>query len=358
MTSLLSPLIHSPFAKSFHPNPYIAQHHLYQESEEEEEDSDDEIETPEPQLRFSPYVHVKSTSSLLSGLNDENRAPSSYYSAIDRRSISPSWSNRRTPTLDPKQLLDEAFEQTTAALAEDRDLERRHSIETDGLLMSHTTTDPLPDRDVNSASSNGELETTERLRNISLTLDALEGSRSSDAGKSLEATGSGEKDNSQFRHWADSFRRRRADQKRSPIPRNSFDTEFYDDMRPVTSNGYVFPRSDLTHFNRSSNNSSAFVETVKTASVSAVSVSVTGRSTRASRMSENRWHRSSRQSTSAGRVSSDIERRSYAAFLDEAAHRRAFKRRQVLDEILSSERGYVGDLKALANVWHPLLKSA
>ncbi|RMZ87530.1 hypothetical protein DV736_g5238, partial [Chaetothyriales sp. CBS 134916] len=103
---------------------------------------------------------------------------------------------------------------------------------------------------------------------------------------------------------------------------------------------------------RLSTNSSGVVHTVKTTSFSIGSFSALSRSLRLGRSDDTRGLISSHS-----RFSSDSERPPTTSSIDEAAIRRAVKRRQVLDEIVSTEESYITDLRALVYLMSTLLAS-
>ena len=104
------------------------------------------------------------------------------------------------------------------------------------------------------------------------------------------------------------------------------------------------------HKKQSSNASSGFVHTVKTASLSNASFSLLPLSLRIGRSTD-----SSVTFGSHLRRSIDSDRPATTSSLDEAAYRRAIKRSQILGELISTEEGYVADLKALIYLYSTLL---
>lgn len=113
------------------------------------------------------------------------------------------------------------------------------------------------------------------------------------------------------------------------------------------------------HRQSSSGSSFGFVEAVKTASVSLASVSVFARSRRNS-MRSSRAHthtdRSSRGSGSSHRCSEDSCGLDRPQVLDRAAVERSLQRRRILEELISTEEGYIGDVRFLMNVSAPCLE--
>lgn len=107
------------------------------------------------------------------------------------------------------------------------------------------------------------------------------------------------------------------------------------------------------HRQSSSGSSFGFVEAVKTASVSLASVSVFARSRRNSvRSSRAHTHtdRSSRGSMSSHRCSEDSCGLDRPQVFDKSAVERSLQRRRILEELISTEEGYIGDVRFLMNV--------
>lgn len=102
---------------------------------------------------------------------------------------------------------------------------------------------------------------------------------------------------------------------------------------------------------RRSDASSGFVHTVKTASLTNASFSVFSRSSRMCRSSDTQGH------GAYARFSVESERPATNASLDEASIWRAIKRKQVLEELITTEEGYLSDLKALSYLYSTLLAS-
>jgi hypothetical protein len=115
---------------------------------------------------------------------------------------------------------------------------------------------------------------------------------------------------------------------------------------------------DAGHDRQSSSGSSfGFVEAVKTASASLASGSVFARSRRNSiRSSRAQTHtdRSSRRSLSSHRCSEDSCGLDKPQVLDKAAVERSLQRRRILEELISTEEGYIGDVRFLMNVSAPV----
>ncbi|KIW70132.1 hypothetical protein PV04_02433 [Phialophora macrospora] len=109
----------------------------------------------------------------------------------------------------------------------------------------------------------------------------------------------------------------------------------------------------FSHRKRHSANSSGFVHTIKTASLSNASFSLAARSLHFGRSTD-----SSGIFSSNPRHSVDSDRPPTSASVDEAAFRRAIKRRQILLELVATEESYIADLKALIYLYSTLLATA
>ncbi|KAJ9500190.1 hypothetical protein H2202_004581 [Exophiala xenobiotica] len=107
------------------------------------------------------------------------------------------------------------------------------------------------------------------------------------------------------------------------------------------------------HRKRLSVASSAFVHTMKTASVSNSSFTNVPRSFRFGRSTDSYGIFGSHT-----RLSTDSDRPATSASVDEAAFRRGTKRRQILAELMATEESYIADLKALIYLYSTLLASA
>lgn len=132
----------------------------------------------------------------------------------------------------------------------------------------------------------------------------------------------------------------------------------------VTGDGMLFASASVDslhqeakekghHRQSSSGSSFGFVEAVKTASVSLASASAFARSRRNS-MRSSRAHahtdRSSRASLSSHRCSEDSCGLDKPQTLDKAAVERSLQRRRILEELITTEEGYIGDVRFLMNV--------
>ena len=153
-----------------------------------------------------------------------------------------------------------------------------------------------------------------------------------------------------FRRWMSTLHRRNVQRRKTVQPRterwclNDSDMPSYDE--PLPGNPKV-PQ----HKKSSSFSSSGFVSAVKSASISLATLSVAPHSRRGGRRSTliRSSNRSSWVSNSLYRPSMD-KSSSSVQIIDEGSRERAIKRRQILEEMVTSEEGYVADLKALVNV--------
>ena len=156
--------------------------------------------------------------------------------------------------------------------------------------------------------------------------------------------------------------------KHSRHPSASFEHTYYRDDRSLSdvpeqyfANGTVssptrVQRPDyepFSHRKRPSTVSSGFVHTVKTASLTNTTMSFLSRSLRLTHSSDVHGRRGSDP-----RYSVDSDRPTTTSSVDEAALHRGMKRRQVIEEIITSEEGYVADLKALVFLYSTLLASS
>lgn len=124
---------------------------------------------------------------------------------------------------------------------------------------------------------------------------------------------------------------------------------------------YVPPEGDLSdsakelgppgHKKSLSGSSLGFVTAVKSASISLASFGAATRSRRTGRSSRyQRTDQGSRTSNNGIRVSEDSSCLAKGAVMDEAVNARSVQRRQVLEEIIRTEEGYVADIRFLMNV--------
>lgn len=158
-----------------------------------------------------------------------------------------------------------------------------------------------------------------------------------------------------FHRWIRTLRRRGLG-RRAPITDDDGSMP-----RPFSANGLPHKLDGSSHRRQSSSGSSfGFVETVKTASASLASASIFARSRRNSmRSSRSKTHTdlSSRASMSSNRCSEDSTGLDKPQVLDKATVERSLQRRRILEELISTEEGYIGDVRFLMNVYVTLLVS-
>ncbi|KFY35777.1 hypothetical protein V494_05620 [Pseudogymnoascus sp. VKM F-4513 (FW-928)] len=107
-----------------------------------------------------------------------------------------------------------------------------------------------------------------------------------------------------------------------------------------------------------SGSSLGFVTAVKSASISLASFSIAAKSRNRGHSSKHqRTDRSSRASNIGPRTSEDSVSAARGRANDVAVTNRSIRRRRVLEEIISTEEGYFGDVKFLMNVYVTLLAS-
>lgn len=157
-----------------------------------------------------------------------------------------------------------------------------------------------------------------------------------------------------FHRWMRTLRRRGLSR---PAPATTDDVT----PRPFSANGMSDKLHGASHHRQSSSGSSfGFVETVKTASASLASGSIFARSRRNSiRSSRSKTHTdlSSRASMSSNRCSEDSAGLDKPQVLDKATVERALQRRRILEELISTEESYIGDVRFLMNVYVTILVS-
>lgn len=157
-----------------------------------------------------------------------------------------------------------------------------------------------------------------------------------------------------FHRWMRTLRRR-------GLSRRAPATDDDPMPRPFSANGLPASLNSSGHRRQSSSGSSfGFVETVKTASASLASGSIFARSRRNSmRSSRSKTHTdlSSRASMSSNRCSEDSAGLDKPQVLDKATVERSLQRRRILEELISTEEGYIGDVRFLMNVYVTILVS-
>ena len=147
-----------------------------------------------------------------------------------------------------------------------------------------------------------------------------------------------------FNKWIKNLQRRATQRRRTvccDLDSSAFEQEFLES--PII-------RARIGHKKSSSGSSFGFVTAVKSASISLASFSVAPRSRRTGVSS--RQHRTDRSSKASvvGRLSEDSSYVARVLVIDQAVENRLFQRRRILEELISTEESYVGDVKFLMNV--------
>ena len=154
---------------------------------------------------------------------------------------------------------------------------------------------------------------------------------------------------SPFRKWMKSIHRRAAH--RPSVRRHHHHPPW--SSSDIGDIGHVSGDSRLQRQTSSSGSSFGFVEAVRSASVSLASVSSVNRSRRNTARSTafSKTDRSSRASVSGARISEDsVVAEKPVPRQDAAVTERALRRRRVLEEIITTEESYIGDVRFLINV--------
>lgn len=106
------------------------------------------------------------------------------------------------------------------------------------------------------------------------------------------------------------------------------------------------------HKKSSSGSSFGFVTAIKSASISLASFSVAPRSKRTGVSSRHQRADRSTTASNLGRASEDSSFIARGLVIDQAVTDRLVQRRRILEELISTEEGYMADVKFLMNVWH------
>lgn len=153
-----------------------------------------------------------------------------------------------------------------------------------------------------------------------------------------------------FKRWISTLRRRNVQRRKGLTPRverwslddSDTDTPFKAEQSPCVSGSQHRKSSSLA-------SSLGFVLGIKSASITLASTSVAPRSGKGGRASHLRsGNRSS--GVSDARLSIDSAAPSLGMIMDEEAWLRSLQRRRILEELISSEESYVGDMKVLIGV--------
>lgn len=159
-----------------------------------------------------------------------------------------------------------------------------------------------------------------------------------------------------FHKWMNTLRKR-GEQRRRNLDLDSPAAQFLSIDAEVTK-----PANYNRHRRHSSSDSSfAFITALKSPSISLASFSVLGRSKLATNVVSSKAHsrtdRSSRASLTGVRLSEDSQYPGRAAAMDPAVAERAMQRRRILEELISTEEGYIRDVRFLMNVYVTILAS-
>ena len=151
-----------------------------------------------------------------------------------------------------------------------------------------------------------------------------------------------------FKTWMGTVHMIRNQPRPLTVRKDRWPLEESDEDRPANSKARE-PRESSGHQKASSWASSGFVTAVKAAAASLGPPSLGPQSQRSETHRLFKTKRSSKQSSSPNQVSGSSSQAS-TQVMDEAALNRGIHRRKVLEELISSEKSYVDDLKVLDTV--------
>ncbi|PHH71430.1 hypothetical protein CDD80_5287 [Ophiocordyceps camponoti-rufipedis] len=154
-----------------------------------------------------------------------------------------------------------------------------------------------------------------------------------------------------FHKWVRSFHRKA--RRRSSMLANNAEALSPGEMEDVLLS------PPISRMSSSSGSSSRFFSAVRSASFSLASASIVTRSRRNTALSRcvSRTDRSSRASATYPRASEDSAVLEKTDMADVAAMERSMQRRRILEELISTEEGYIGDVRFLMNVYVTILAS-
>ncbi|KAB5563548.1 hypothetical protein GE09DRAFT_1220097 [Coniochaeta sp. 2T2.1] len=158
-----------------------------------------------------------------------------------------------------------------------------------------------------------------------------------------------------FHRWMKTLHRR-AVHRRIIEPNN---TASFPDFAPITGHDFRLGRASHTR-GSSSGSSSVFITGMKTASVSLAGTSFFARSRRNTARSSrghSRADRSSAASIAHPRLSTDSTWAERPIVMDQAVTERSLQRRRILEELITTEESYIGDVRFLMNVYITILAS-
>jgi len=153
------------------------------------------------------------------------------------------------------------------------------------------------------------------------------------------------KENAPFHKWLHTLYRRRAHHRKGTTSFDSIGGRNLDLRSPLPGSSH--------HRQSSSGSSFAFLTGMTNTSVSLASASIMGHSRRNTIRSSkgySRTERSSRASLSGGRVSEDNRIHERSFLIDPAVIERSLQRRRIVEELITTEEAYVGDIRFLMNV--------
>jgi hypothetical protein len=130
------------------------------------------------------------------------------------------------------------------------------------------------------------------------------------------------------------------------------DLSWQEERAPGWNEHLTAPMNHDKYRKRSSLASSALVTGMRTATASVESSSLVPGSRKNTILSDQPTSKRNSYLSNEVRRSGDSGRPMTINSIDDAAWTRAVKRRQVIQEIVSSEESYVADMKVLVNVWH------
>ncbi|KAK7608615.1 hypothetical protein IWX49DRAFT_507925 [Phyllosticta citricarpa] len=293
--------------------------------------------------------------SLLDLINELSSCPS-LHSSLECVPEKISWVSNipLPPSPDPRRT---SFEQTALSIHVDRPSEKCPSpvptFHEDPNSASESGDSPTDDRDAFFSSASSILETPEDPTD-SFSAPVIDEESDDDV---VVEEGEPETKATPFKRWVSTLRRRNKNPAKGHKPRSEHlpVDDFPAELSRIRTEHEARSRSG--HKKSSSLASSmAFVTAVKSASVTLASTSIAPLSRLGTRYSRGRDdHRGS--SITDARSARDTAYQSIIPVMDERAWERAKQRRRILEEIISSEEGYIGDLKVLSNVYLTVLAS-
>lgn len=317
----------------------------------------------------TPYSS-RGSACRLAALSSHSDYPTHPAYKTRRKTSRVSFTSTRSLPLDARSLNNENKEPSNLELSQS------HDISTDRLSPKATSTPVIPNlasreriSDVAKHSrGEGAVRTDESAsskrtftaaHDVSKTVDKQASGRkepdvSADTNLNIslnrEGQELGELASYQFGKWADSFRKRRDGMARVSMraQKGNSGRNMNFHVPPLYNRTFPLRRARLRK--STSFSSSGFVETVKTASLSTTSLGLLPVSLKNNQFSNEKTNPGSLMSASNLRVSTDSDKYQHTSSLDESARLRAVRRRQILDELLATEEGYIADLKVLVDV--------